>query len=228
MKHLAAYLLLGLGGNTSPSAADVKAVLESVGIEADSDRLDKLISELEGKDINELIASGSEKLASSLSPATSTIANMADADYDPEAAAALKAKRAFRKFSYRGVDLEQLLDLGSEELRDLVHARARRRFNRGLKRKPMGLIKKLRKSKQEARPNEKPDLVKTHLRDMIVVPEMIGSVIGVYSGKEFNQVEIKPEMVGHYLAEFSISYRPVKHGRPGIGATHSSRFIPLK
>ncbi|KAB2577833.1 60s acidic ribosomal protein p2 [Lasiodiplodia theobromae] len=64
MKHLAAYLLLGLGGNTSPSAADVKAVLESVGVEADSDRLDKLIAELEGKDIQELIASGAEKLAS--------------------------------------------------------------------------------------------------------------------------------------------------------------------
>ena len=54
MKHLAAYLLLGLGGNTSPSAADITAVLESVGIEADSDRLDKLISELKGKDINEV------------------------------------------------------------------------------------------------------------------------------------------------------------------------------
>ncbi|KAL3704661.1 ribosomal protein S15 [Talaromyces marneffei ATCC 18224] len=140
----------------------------------------------------------------------------------------LKKKRQFRKFSYRGIELEQLLDLSSEELRDVVHARARRRFNRGLKRKPMGLIKKLRKAKQEAKPNEKPDLVKTHLRDMIVVPEMIGSVIGIYSGKEFNQVEIKPEMVGHYLGEFSISYKPVKHGRPGIGATHSSRFIPLK
>lgn len=98
-----------------------------------------------------------------------------------------------------------LLDLGSDELRDVVHARARRRINRGLKRKPMGLIKKLRKAKQEAKPNEKPDLVKTHLRDMIVVPEMIGSVIGIYSGKEFNQVEIKPEMVGHYLGEFSIT-----------------------
>src|SRR5258707_3164667 len=121
----------------------------------------------------------------------------------------------------------RLLDLSSDQLRDVVHARARRRFNRGLKRKPMGLIKKLRKSKQEAKPNEKPDLVKTHLRDMIVVPEMIGSVIGIYSGKEFNQVEIKPEMVGFYLGEFSISYKPVKHGRPGIGATHSSRFIPL-
>lgn len=99
----------------------------------------------------------------------------------------------------------RLLDLSSDQLRDVVHARARRRFNRGLKRKPMGLIKKLRKAKQEAKPNEKPDLVKTHLRDMIVVPEMIGSVIGIYSGKEFNQVEIKPEMVGHYLGEFSIS-----------------------
>lgn len=88
----------------------------------------------------------------------------------------------------------RLLDLSSEQLRDVVHARARRRFNRGLKRKPMGLIKKLRKAKQEAKPNEKPDLVKTHLRDMIVVPEMIGSVIGIYSGKEFNQVEIKPEV----------------------------------
>jgi small subunit ribosomal protein S15e len=124
--------------------------------------------------------------------------------------------------------INRLLDLTSEQLRDIVHARARRRFNRGLKRKPMGLIKKLRKAKQAAKPNEKPDLVKTHLRDMIVVPEMIGSVIGIYSGKEFNQVEIKPEMVGFYLGEFSISYKPVKHGRPGIGATHSSRFIPLK
>ncbi|KAF5493768.1 60S acidic ribosomal protein P2 [Colletotrichum fructicola] len=64
MKHLAAYLLLGLGGNTSPSAKDVKAVLESVGIEADDERLNKLISELEGKDINELISEGSSKLAS--------------------------------------------------------------------------------------------------------------------------------------------------------------------
>ncbi|KAI9857312.1 MAG: 60S acidic ribosomal protein P2 [Vezdaea acicularis] len=64
MKHLAAYLLLGLGGNTSPSASDVKDVLDSVGIEADDDRLDKLISELKGKNISELIAEGSSKLAS--------------------------------------------------------------------------------------------------------------------------------------------------------------------
>ena len=64
MKHLAAYLLLGLGGNTSPSASDIKGVLDAVGIEADDERLEKLLSELEGKDINELISAGSEKLAS--------------------------------------------------------------------------------------------------------------------------------------------------------------------
>jgi len=113
-------------------------------------------------------------------------------------------------------------------LTQLVHARARRRFQRGLKRRAATLMTKLRKAKTEAPPNEKPATVKTHLRDMIVVPEMIGSVIGIYNGKIFNTVEIKPEMTGHYLAEFSISYKPVKHGRPGIGATHSSRFIPLK
>ncbi|EGF80189.1 hypothetical protein BATDEDRAFT_88603 [Batrachochytrium dendrobatidis JAM81] len=151
---------------------------------------------------------------------------MADT-FDTQAAEDRK-KRSFRKFSYRGVDLEQLLDLSSEQLMELVHARARRRFQRGLKRKPMGLIKKLRKAKKDAPPNEKPAAVKTHLRNMIVVPEMIGSIVGIYNGKTFNQVELKPEMVGHYLAEFSISYKPVKHGRPGIGATHSSRFIPLK
>ncbi|XP_013385404.1 40S ribosomal protein S15 [Lingula anatina] len=139
-----------------------------------------------------------------------------------------KKKRTFKKYAYRGVDLELLLDMSSEQLMELFKCRARRRFSRGLKRKPMALIKRLRKAKKEAPPMEKPEAVKTHLRDMIIVPEMIGSIVGVYNGKTFNQVEIKPEMIGHYLGEFSITYKPVKHGRPGIGATHSSRFIPLK
>merc|ERR1712230_251797 len=64
MKHLAAYLLLGLGGNSDPSVDDIKGVLSSVGIDADDERLDKLIEELKGKDINELISEGSSKLAS--------------------------------------------------------------------------------------------------------------------------------------------------------------------
>ena len=139
-----------------------------------------------------------------------------------------KKRGSFRKFSYRGVDLDALLDMSTDELVELFPARQRRRFQRGLKRKPLALIKKLRKAKKEAVEGEKPAVVPTHLRNMIVVPEMIGSMVGVYNGKTFNQVEIKPEMVGHYLAEFSITYKPVRHGRPGIGSTNSSRFIPLK
>merc|ERR1712141_890088 len=135
---------------------------------------------------------------------------------DQAAAAELKKKRTFRKFTYRGVDLDQLLDMNNEQLMELFPCRIRRKIGRGLKRKPMALIKKLRKKKKGCPPNEKPDVVKTHLRDMIIVPEMTGSIVGVYNGKTFNQVEIKPEMIGPYLGEFSIPYKPVKHGRPGI------------
>eukprot|EP01062_Namystynia_karyoxenos_P059955 TRINITY_DN5138_c0_g1_i12.p2 TRINITY_DN5138_c0_g1~~TRINITY_DN5138_c0_g1_i12.p2 ORF type:complete len:174 (+),score=83.50 TRINITY_DN5138_c0_g1_i12:77-523(+) len=142
--------------------------------------------------------------------------------------AELKKKRQFKKFTYRGIETEDLIKLPNEKLAQLVPARARRRFQRGLKRKPMALIKKLRKAKKDVPVGEKPPGVKTHLRNMIVVPEMIGSVVAIYNGKVFNQVEVKGDMVGHYLGEFSISYKPVTHGRPGIGATHSSRFIPLK
>ena len=102
-----------------------------------------------------------------------------------------KKKRTFRKFTYRGVDLDQLLDLSHDQLMELVHCRARRRFARGLKRKPVHLMRRLRKAKKEAAPMEKPDVVKTHLRNMIILPEMIGSMVGVYNGKTFNQVEIK-------------------------------------
>ncbi|TYH43700.1 hypothetical protein ES332_D11G145300v1 [Gossypium tomentosum] len=150
---------------------------------------------------------------------------MADVEGDV-AAPGVPKKRTFKKFSFRGVDLDALLDMSTDELVKLFPARARRR---GLKRKPMALIKNCaRLLKREAPPGEKLEPVRTHLRNMIIVPEMIGSIIGVYNGKTFNQVEIKPEMISHYLAEFSISYKPVKHRRPGIGATHSSRFIPLK
>lgn len=83
--------------------------------------------------------------------------------------------------------LSNLLDLDTAQLMELVHARARRRFQRGLKRKPMALIKKLRQAKKDAPKGEKPAVVKTHLRDMIIVPEMIGSVIAIYNGKSFSE-----------------------------------------
>uniref|UniRef100_H2RFT0 40S ribosomal protein S15 n=1 Tax=Pan troglodytes TaxID=9598 RepID=H2RFT0_PANTR len=139
-----------------------------------------------------------------------------------------KKQQTFRKFTYRGVDLDQLLDMSYKRLMPLYSARQQRRLNRGLRRKQHSLLKRLRKAKKAVPPVEKPEVVKTHLRGVIILPEMVGSMVGVYNGKTFNQVEIKPEMIDHYLGEFSITYKPIKHGGPGIGATHSSRFIPLK
>jgi len=140
---------------------------------------------------------------------------------------AIKKKRAFKKFSYRGVDLDKLLELSTADAVALMGSRIRRRFDRGLTRKHLSLMKKLRKAKKEVKALEKPEPVKTHLRDMPILPEMVGSVVAVYNGKVFNIVEVRPEMIGKYLAEFSITYKPTLHGRPGLGATHSSRFIPL-
>uniref|UniRef100_H0XTX2 40S ribosomal protein S15 n=1 Tax=Otolemur garnettii TaxID=30611 RepID=H0XTX2_OTOGA len=115
-----------------------------------------------------------------------------------------KKKRTFRKFTYRGADLDQLLDMSYEQLMQLHSARPRWRLNRGLRSKQHSLLKS--KAKKEAPPMEKPEVVKTHLWDTIIPPE-VGSMVGVYNDKTVNQVEIKPE---------------------GIGATHSSHFIPLK
>jgi len=114
------------------------------------------------------------------------------------------------------------------ELVGLFHSRARRKFSRGLNRGHNTLIRKLRIAKKRAADGEKPNPVRTHLRNMIVIPEMIGSVIGIYNGKTFNQVEIRPEMIGCYLGELSITYKPVTHGRAGMAAAMGGKFVPLK
>merc|ERR1711874_645281 len=90
---------------------------------------------------------------------------------------ALQKKRTFKKFYFRGVDLDALMEISTEEFGNLVTARARRRLiKRGLTRIYYALNKKLRKAKRESVQGEKPAFVKTHLRDAIVVPEMVGSI----------------------------------------------------
>lgn len=118
--------------------------------------------------------------------------------------------------------------LFSEQLMELMHARARRRFARGLKRKPMALVKKLRRAKKEAPPNEKPEIVKTHLRNMIIVPEMVGSIVGIYNGKTFNQVRTFLRNLG---ISFILYQRQQKEGVFLIIFYHSniiSFFGPLQ
>ena len=137
-------------------------------------------------------------------------------------------KQAFKVFTYRGHGLDALMQMENDELKNLFTSALRRRIGKGISKKYKTLIEKAQKKRDNAPYGEKPDAVKTHLRDMIILPSMIGTVIGVYQGKDYVSVEIKPEMVGMKLSDFSLTYRPVKHGKPGIGATSSSKFVPLK
>ena len=86
--------------------------------------------------------------------------------------------------------------------------------------------KKLLKKIEKANPEK--DVVKTHLRDMVIVPSMVGKKIAIYNGKEFIYVTIRPEMIGHRLGEFAPTRKPVKHSAAGIGATRSTKFLAAK
>ena len=139
-----------------------------------------------------------------------------------------KEKRTAKKFTFRGLQLEELVELKNEKLMELFTSRIRRRFNRGMKHKYQRLVMKLRKAKKNLQPGEKPAPVKTHMRSAIILPEMVGSVVGIYTGKEFSNVEIKFDMVGTYLGEYGITYKPTTHGKPGVGATKGSAHTALK
>ena len=132
-----------------------------------------------------------------------------------------------RKFTYRGYTLEQLQNMSMDEFINLLPSRQRRSLHRGLTPEQRAMLEKIRKAKEAVRKGSNV-VVKTHLRDMIILPEMVGLTLLVHNGKEFVSVEIKPEMTGHYLGEFAITNRPVKHGTPGIGASRSSMYVPLR
>jgi small subunit ribosomal protein S15e len=110
----------------------------------------------------------------------------------------------------------------------MFRSRQRRRFKRRLHAKYGRLVKKLVEIKANTPAGEKPKAIKTHLRDCIVLPSMVQSIINIHSGKAFNSIEVKPEMIGYYLGEFAMTYKRVMHGKPGVGATHSSKFVPIK
>jgi len=131
------------------------------------------------------------------------------------------------RFKYRGFTLEDLKKMNMDQFIQLLPARARRSLRRGLPPRQKKLLERLRRA-YRAKKRGKDLLTRTHVRDMIIFPEMVGLKIGVYNGKIFEIVEIKPEMIGHYLGEFSLTRRRVQHGSPGIGATRSSKYVPLK
>lgn len=132
-----------------------------------------------------------------------------------------------REFTYRGYTLEQLQSMSMDEFITLLPSRQRRSLHRGLPLEQRVLLENVRKAKEAMRKGGSVT-IKTHARDMVILPEMVGFTIHVHNGKEFVPVEIKPEMIGHYLGEFAITNKTVKHGTPGIGASRSSMYVPLK
>ncbi len=128
---------------------------------------------------------------------------------------------------YRGHSIDSLLAMSMDEFINLLPSRQRRSLLRGLTPEQRIFLEKLRAA-QEAVKKGKEVTLKTHVRDMIILPEMIGVKVMVHNGKEFVPLEIKPEMIGHLLGEFAISNKPVRHGTPGIGASRSSMYVPLK
>jgi len=127
-----------------------------------------------------------------------------------------------KKFLFRGKTLEELKEMDLEEFSKLLGTRGRRNLKRGLTKQQKKLLEDIRKSRGSDK------LVKTHVRDMVILPEMVDTTIGIYNGQTFLTVIIKPEMIGMYLGEFAPTRKRVMHSSPGVGATRSSRFVPLK
>jgi small subunit ribosomal protein S19 len=129
------------------------------------------------------------------------------------------------EFTYRGHKLDELLEMELDELAELLPARQRRSIERGLSVEQEKLLEEARGRTEEETAN---DPIRTHLRSMIVLPEFVGLTFAVYNGQSFERVEVEPEMIGHYLGEFQLTRTSVEHGQAGIGATRSSKFVPLK
>jgi len=138
----------------------------------------------------------------------------------------LEEWRMPREFTFRGYTIKELQSMSMDEFIHLLPSRKRRSLLRGLTHEQRKLLEQIRESRRNKDNGGKP--IKTHARDAIILPEMVGLKIFVHNGKEFIPVEIKPEMVGHYLGEFAITNKPVRHGTPGIGASRSSMYVPLK
>ena len=129
-----------------------------------------------------------------------------------------------KEFRYRGHSLEELQSMSTETMLQLLPSRARRSLNRGVSEEKRKLLEDVR-AKQDGKTEGE---IKTHARDMIVLPSMVGLTISVHNGREFVALQVKPEMIGRYLGEFVITNKKVVHGTPGIGASRSSLYVPLK
>ena len=121
-----------------------------------------------------------------------------------------------KQFTFQGKTLEELKGMGVREFANLLKSRRKRTILRQFQK----IEEFINRAKEKISKN-KP--IKTHQRDLIIVPQMVGMKIGVHNGKNFEQVQVIGEMLGHVFGEFSLTRSKVKHGQAGIGATKGSK-----
>ena len=136
-------------------------------------------------------------------------------NYEPNQ---LSQKKMAKIFTYRGFTTEELQKMSMEDFAKIATSRARRKLSRGLPKEHKKLLSRARKAKGP---------VRTHCRDMIILPEFIGKQFNVYNGKEFIPVRVEAEMIGQYFGEFALSRKRVQHSAPGVGATKANKLPSL-
>ena len=124
-----------------------------------------------------------------------------------------------KEFIYCGKTMEQIAKMSLDDFAKIIPSRQRRKIKRGFTEVEKKLLEDIKSNPKD---------IKTHARDMIVLPEMVNKTIKVYNGKEWVQVLITQEMLGHRLGEFSLTRKSVRHSSPGIGATRSSASLSVK
>jgi small subunit ribosomal protein S19 len=129
--------------------------------------------------------------------------------------------RRKKEFTLRGRTLPELKELPISELAKLLGSRAKRSIRRGFNIETTTFFEKMRTS-------DAAKVVRTHTRDALVLPDHVGRRVAIHTGKEFKELEVRPEMIGHFYGEFALTRRFEKHSGPGVGATRSSKFMPLK
>ncbi len=130
-----------------------------------------------------------------------------------------------KQFSFRGKSLQELQQMSIEQFAKLCNSRGRRTLLRGFDKH---LLKEIEKARKLIGTTGKPKVLRTHLRDTIIIPSMVGLLFGIHRGNTFEIVEIKPEMLGHYLGEMALTRKKLSHGKAGIGATKSSTAIAAR
>ena len=124
-----------------------------------------------------------------------------------------------KEFTLRGKTFEEIKKMSLQDFSALVTSRERRKIKKGFTEQEKKFIELVKKGNTKLR---------THCRELIILPEMVGKTIHVYNGKEFLQVNVEKEMLGHRLGEFALTRKKVAHSAPGIGSTRSSASLSVR